>query len=92
MIYITGTILLSLAAALVVIPVVDEFNQRVEILQVQTISTLENFLDVDLDYRSISPTLFRYIEVKELSVTGKESGSRLLSLKNLKFTINSWIF
>lgn len=69
-IYIITTTILIVGATVLVIPLQREYQERIDTLQENLVERLESFIGFRVEYGSVSPSLLRYIEVRDLRIFG----------------------
>ncbi|MFP4383266.1 MAG: translocation/assembly module TamB domain-containing protein [Spirochaetia bacterium] len=82
-------IVLFLLIVFVFKPLYGEINRRIEVLKTELISGIENTIGRPITYGSISPSLFRVIEIRDLTIHGRdEAGTEVLVIKKVRIYYN----
>lgn len=74
-------------------PIIRETDRRMSSLQSELISVIEDSIDYEISYTSISPSIFSYISIKDLIIyKDKENNEVLVRIKSLKAFYSPFYF
>jgi len=86
----TSILILFLFSSILFSPVLFQYvDQKFEELRDQTILELEKQLGKNLSYHYISPSIFQFLEIRDLQIYDQEPGD-FVQITNLKVYYNIW--
>ena len=82
-------LLLIVITALIFSPIQKEVNRRIEIIKTEVVNYLQQKIDRKISYENISPSIFRFLEFRDLIIYKKgDSRKELIRIKQIRVYFN----